>query len=186
MYLVSCGICFGFGIELDKSDMLKLRSSPGIGCVWKDYRYYERKEDPNFKSASRFNPMNRNHRLENIFSYHYLSEPNENWKGDQWLVIVKQPDVGFCSEDQILKFIVQILMKVLGSEEEVRKRIYVIWYKLPFGFGAEIDKDASDKLREMPDVLSVLPDYAFDVKDRARTFHEGKLFNRIVLFFYYE
>ncbi|KAF9592642.1 hypothetical protein IFM89_016299 [Coptis chinensis] len=49
------------------------------------------------------------------------------------------------------------------------------WLRPPWGFAAEIDEDTLNKLKALPNVLQVLPDYSFDLKD--------ELYEELHLFF---
>ncbi|KAF9604295.1 hypothetical protein IFM89_005621, partial [Coptis chinensis] len=127
------------------------------------------------RSVARFIPKNRNHRLDNMFSYYHLSERNSKWNYDQWLInlklpdrLLKLPDGHIAKIKQIYDFYAKLLTEVIGSEEETKKRLYVMWFELPFGFGVEIDEKTLNKLKGLVDVLTVLPDYAYDLKDKDR------------------
>ncbi|KAF9620222.1 hypothetical protein IFM89_010957 [Coptis chinensis] len=67
-----------------------------------------------------------------------------------------------------------------GNPNEIgaKNKVYAIWWKIPFGFCAEIDEDSSVKLKALQDVLVVLPDYSFDAKSKSPG-HEGKSLNTI-------
>ncbi|KAF9594763.1 hypothetical protein IFM89_034746 [Coptis chinensis] len=67
-----------------------------------------------------------------------------------------------------LELCIGMLAKVIGIEEEARRKIYVVWCKIPFGFPAEIDGETSNKLKNLEDVLTLLPDYAHDVQKQDR------------------
>ncbi|KAL5713758.1 hypothetical protein ACHQM5_015807 [Ranunculus cassubicifolius] len=168
IYLVSCSWPFGFAAEIDPTTASELEEQPGIDAVAEDYYYDARDKNAEDLPATQFNPVNRNHRLDNMFSYHHLSERNTHWKYDHWLVHIKQRDGEELSEQKIIDFCIGILSEVLGSEKEAEKRIYVIWSKMPLSFGVEIDKETSDMLKARQDVLLVLPDYAQDIKNLFR------------------
>ncbi|KAF5205403.1 multiple organellar RNA editing factor 2, chloroplastic-like, partial [Thalictrum thalictroides] len=119
------------------------------------------------QSLAPFTLMNYNHRLDNLFSYHHLSEKNSKWNSDHWLIVIKQRESELKTEAQTLDFFIKILAEAIGSEQEAKERIYIIWSNFPFGFGAEIDEETSNKLKGCPNVLKVLPDYSFDVKDKV-------------------
>ncbi|XP_059667828.1 multiple organellar RNA editing factor 6, mitochondrial-like [Cornus florida] len=59
---------------------------------------------------------------------------------------------------------IQTLAKVLGSEEEAKKKIYKVSCEEYFGFGCEIDEETSKKLEGLPGVLFVIPDSYVDVE----------------------
>lgn len=176
IYLASCGPAFGFGAEMDKDTQKKLGDLHDA-CVICEDCYYNKNASDQFagQTAAQFTPLNKNFRLDNIFRYHYLSERNSRWNFDHWLIIPKRSDVGLALE-QRAAHCVKILTDVLGSADEAKARIYIIWFKAPIGFAAKIDKETSEKLKGRPDVLEVLPDYAFDVLDMHTCFGHRVLF----------
>ncbi|KAL5724676.1 hypothetical protein ACHQM5_007903 [Ranunculus cassubicifolius] len=121
---------------------------------------------PDHEPDAHFSPMNLNFRLNNIFSYYHLSERNSKWNSDHWLVSIKLNCVPTEDEDEIDELFVKLLTEVVGSETDAKSKIYIIWCKTPFGFGAEVDEETANKLKGLPDVLLVLPDYGFDVNKR--------------------
>ncbi|KAL5727648.1 hypothetical protein ACHQM5_000821 [Ranunculus cassubicifolius] len=166
IYLVSITRPFGFCAQFDAQTKNKLQVKRIIdamlhwywysgNCYW--YMYL-------LRSNARFTTQNWNHRLDNIFMYHHLSKRNVNWKNDHWLINTKEPDYGFSDNVEILCQYITLLADVLGSEKEAKEKIYIMWLRPPFGFGAKIDLETLKKLKGRPDVLNVLPDYAFDVK----------------------
>ncbi|KAI4993332.1 hypothetical protein ZWY2020_007645 [Hordeum vulgare] len=66
------------------------------------------------------------------------------------------------SKHQMIDCYIQTLAKVLGSEEEAKKKIYNVSCERYFGFGCEIDEETSNKLEGIPGVLFVLPDSYVD------------------------
>ncbi|XP_044982420.1 multiple organellar RNA editing factor 5, chloroplastic/mitochondrial-like isoform X2 [Hordeum vulgare subsp. vulgare] len=50
------------------------------------------------------------------------------------------------SKHQMIDCYIQTLAKVLGSEEEAKKKIYNVSCERYFGFGCEIDEETSNKL----------------------------------------
>ncbi|KAF5206970.1 Multiple organellar rna editing factor 5 protein, partial [Thalictrum thalictroides] len=116
------------------------------------------------QSTTKFIPRNLNHRLLNIYKY------SQSFKGEKvedpghWLFRITQPDDA--TIDEIADYCVELLTKVLGSQEEAIASMYITWCVPPFGFGAEIDKKTATELCGLPDVIEVLPDYAFDIKKK--------------------
>ncbi|KAF9588923.1 hypothetical protein IFM89_017602 [Coptis chinensis] len=49
-----------------------------------------------------------------------------------------------------------------------KNKVYTIWWKIPFGFCAEIDEDSSNQIKALQDVLVVLLDYSFDAKSQSK------------------
>uniref|UniRef100_M8BIF9 MORF/ORRM1/DAG-like MORF domain-containing protein n=1 Tax=Aegilops tauschii TaxID=37682 RepID=M8BIF9_AEGTA len=66
------------------------------------------------------------------------------------------------SKHQMIDCYIHTLAKVLGSEEEAKRKIYNVSCERYFGFGCEIDEETSNKLEGIPGVLFVLPDSYVD------------------------
>ncbi|KAF9599839.1 hypothetical protein IFM89_001785 [Coptis chinensis] len=111
------------------------------------------------QSIARFSPTNRNYHLNDVFSYYHLSERNLETISDNWCVVIRKPDGKFGTEEQTFDFCIQMLTKVLGSEEDAKKRIYIVWGNAPFGFCAEISVEMLNKLNGLPNVIALLPDF---------------------------
>ncbi|KAF9600665.1 hypothetical protein IFM89_011248, partial [Coptis chinensis] len=120
------------------------------------------------ESTNIFSPLNQNQRLLNIFSYYHFSKLNLEWDFDHWLINIKCPEGGFATWTEALECCIKVLAKALRSKKKAKEKIYVIWSIKPFGFGAEIDEKTAKKLKGLPDVLKVLPDCAFDAKEKDR------------------
>ncbi|KAF9611042.1 hypothetical protein IFM89_026393 [Coptis chinensis] len=50
-------------------------------------------------------------------------------------------------------------------EEIAKEKIYIVWCNAPFGFCAEI-AEMLNKLKDLPNVLALLPDYTHHDKDK--------------------
>ncbi|KAL5727647.1 hypothetical protein ACHQM5_000820 [Ranunculus cassubicifolius] len=174
IYLVSRELCFGFGAEIDQATKYKLQVEQGVAFVLEDYYYETRQKDLRVCPVPQFTMVDRNHQLLDIYSYHYLSATISDCNSNYWLVHVNPPDSGFNSERETIEFYYHLLAEVVGSEEEAKKKIYIVWCKTPFGFAAEIDEETSNKLKGRPDVLMVFPDHACGVKKKNRN---GKDYN---------
>ncbi|KAK9071994.1 hypothetical protein SSX86_008425 [Deinandra increscens subsp. villosa] len=70
------------------------------------------------------------------------------------------------NKQQMIDCYVETLAKVLGSEEEAKKKIYNVSCERYFGFGCEIDEETSNKLEGLPGVLLVLPDSYVDAENK--------------------
>ncbi|KAL5710446.1 hypothetical protein ACHQM5_021005 [Ranunculus cassubicifolius] len=166
IYLGSYGCCYAFGAEFDFDALLKLQKLTYVDCIFGDLDRLDRKKDPNDESDSHFFPLNLNSRLNNIFTYHHLSERSSKWNFDHWLISMKHLN-GVPTRTEIDGLCVKMLTEVVGSEVEATEKIYAIWYNSPVGFGAQIDQVVAKKLQGRADVFKVFPDYAFDVKGRC-------------------
>lgn len=70
------------------------------------------------------------------------------------------------TKDEMIRCYIDTLSKVLGSEEEAKKKIYNVSCERYFGFGCEIDEETSNKLEGLPGVLFVLPDSYVDAENK--------------------
>ncbi|KAF9602358.1 hypothetical protein IFM89_026785 [Coptis chinensis] len=92
----------------------------------------------------------------------YLTEHGQRSDCKCWFVKMEKPGGQFDSLQQRFELYIQTLSIVLGSEEEAKKKLYrVKCQKDFFGFGAEIDEEASNKLKGLSGVQAVCPDYVF-------------------------
>ncbi|TYH01684.1 hypothetical protein ES288_A09G079400v1, partial [Gossypium darwinii] len=80
---------------------------------------------------------------------------------EHWLIVMDKPGGGATKQEMIDCYI-KTLAKVVGSEEEAKKKIYNVSCERYFGFGCEIDEETSNKLEGLPGVLFVLPDSYVD------------------------
>ncbi|CAL5208230.1 unnamed protein product [Lathyrus oleraceus] len=81
---------------------------------------------------------------------------------NHWLIVMDKPGGEGATKQQMIDAYVQTLAKILGSEEEAKKKIYNVSCERYFGFGCEIDEETSNKLEGLPGVLFVLPDSYVD------------------------
>ncbi|KAG2609002.1 hypothetical protein PVAP13_4KG003000 [Panicum virgatum] len=65
---------------------------------------------------------------------------------EHWLIVMDKPGGEGATKQQMIDCYVQTLAKVLGSEEEAKKKIYNVSCERYFGFGCEIDEETSNKL----------------------------------------
>ncbi|KAF9611952.1 hypothetical protein IFM89_037172 [Coptis chinensis] len=90
--------------------------------------------------------------------YYHCSKPKLEWDLDHWLINIKCPEGGFATRTEALGCCIEVLAKALKKK---REKIYVIWSIKPFGFGAEIGEEASNKLKGLSGVQVGDPDYVF-------------------------
>ncbi|XWS13889.1 hypothetical protein CRYUN_Cryun36dG0077500 [Craigia yunnanensis] len=69
---------------------------------------------------------------------------------EHWLIIMDKPGGEGAAKPEMIDCYVKTLAKVLGSEEEAKKKIYNVSCERYFGFGCEIDEETSNKLEESP------------------------------------
>ncbi|XP_057426264.1 multiple organellar RNA editing factor 5, chloroplastic/mitochondrial-like [Lotus japonicus] len=84
-----------------------------------------------------------------------------------WLIVMDhKPGGEGATKQQMIDCYVQTLAKLLGSEEEAKKKIYSVSCERYFGFGCEIDEETSNKFEGMNGVLFVLPDSYVDSENK--------------------
>nr|CAB3466770.1 unnamed protein product [Digitaria exilis] len=100
---------------------------------------------------------------------------------EHWLIVMDKPGGEGANKQQMIDCYIQTLAKVLGSEEEAKKKIYNVSCERYFGFGCEIDEETSNKLEGLPGVLFVLPDSYVDPEYKdygAELFVNGEIVQR--------
>ncbi|XP_010538368.1 PREDICTED: multiple organellar RNA editing factor 5, mitochondrial-like [Tarenaya hassleriana] len=100
---------------------------------------------------------------------------------EHWLIVMDKPGGEGAARQQMIDCYIQTLAKVLGSEEEAKKKIYNVSCERYFGFGCEIDEETSNKLEGLPGVLFVLPDSYVDPEFKdygAELFVNGEIVPR--------
>ncbi|KAM0825153.1 hypothetical protein ACQ4PT_069734 [Festuca glaucescens] len=100
---------------------------------------------------------------------------------EHWLIVMDKPGGEGASKQQMIDCYIHTLAKVLGSEEEAKKKIYNVSCERYFGFGCEIDEETSNKLEGIPGVLFVLPDSYVDPEHKdygAELFVNGEIVQR--------
>ncbi|CAF2289252.1 BnaA04g19490D [Brassica napus] len=100
---------------------------------------------------------------------------------EHWLIVMDKPGGEGATKQEMIDCYVQTLAKVVGSEEEAKKRIYNVSCERYLGFGCEIDEETSTKLEGLPGVLFVLPDSYVDPENKdygAELFVNGEIVQR--------
>ncbi|KAM7496133.1 hypothetical protein LguiA_020547 [Lonicera macranthoides] len=100
---------------------------------------------------------------------------------EHWLIVMDKPGGEEATKQQMIDCYIQTLAKVLGSEEEAKRKIYNVSCERYFGFGCEIDEETSNKLEGLPGVLFVLPDSYVDAENKdygAELFVNGEIVQR--------
>ncbi|KAK1355827.1 multiple organellar RNA editing factor 2, chloroplastic-like [Heracleum sosnowskyi] len=85
---------------------------------------------------------------------------------EHWLIVMDKPGGEGASKEEMIRCYIETLAKVLGSEDEAKKKIYNVSCERYFGFGCEIDEETSNKLEGLPGVLFVLPDSYVDAENK--------------------
>ncbi|KAM4116966.1 hypothetical protein ACJW30_02G089100 [Castanea mollissima] len=100
---------------------------------------------------------------------------------EHWLIVMDKPGGEGATKQQMIDCYIQTLAKVVGSEDEAKKKIYNVSCERYFGFGCEIDEETSNKLEGLPGVLFVLPDSYVDPEYKdygAELFVNGEIVQR--------
>ncbi|GMJ01993.1 Multiple Organellar RNA editing Factor 5 [Hibiscus trionum] len=100
---------------------------------------------------------------------------------EHWLIVMDKPGGEGATKQEMIDCYIKTLAKVLGSEEEAKKKIYNVSCERYFGFGCEIDEETSNKLEGLPGVLFVLPDSYVDPENKdygAELFVNGEIVQR--------
>ncbi|KAJ4907059.1 Multiple organellar RNA editing factor 6 [Raphanus sativus] len=90
-----------------------------------------------------------------------------------WLIVIDKPGGYNANKEQMIDCYVQTLAKIVGSEEEAKRKIYNVSCEKYFAFGCEIDEETSNRLKGIPGVLYVVPD---SYVDREYKDYGGELF----------
>ncbi|KAG8066120.1 hypothetical protein GUJ93_ZPchr0004g39032 [Zizania palustris] len=100
---------------------------------------------------------------------------------EHWLIVMDKPGGEGATKQQMIDCYIETLSKVVGSEEEAKKKIYNVSCERYFGFGCEIDEETSNKMEGLPGVLFVLPDSYVDAENKdygAELFVNGEIVQR--------
>ncbi|KAI5680061.1 hypothetical protein M9H77_01288 [Catharanthus roseus] len=100
---------------------------------------------------------------------------------EHWLIIIDKPGGEGATKQQMIDCYIQTLAKVVGSEEEAKKKIYNVSCERYFGFGCEINEETANQLENIPGVLFVLPDSYVDPENKdygAELFVNGEIVQR--------
>ncbi|KAL2533859.1 RNA-binding (RRM/RBD/RNP motif) family protein [Abeliophyllum distichum] len=157
IYDATCNTHFGFCCDIDEEIARELAGIPGVLSV---------KPDPDFNS------------LEKDYSYSKveLNSQSSSSSGSallfpagttkHWLVQMDRPAIGVIRKPQVVDYVVQVLMRVLGNEKDAQMCIYHISWQSNYGFCCELDEESARELAGVPGVLSVQPDENFgsDIK----------------------
>ncbi|XWS08752.1 hypothetical protein CRYUN_Cryun40dG0028200 [Craigia yunnanensis] len=100
---------------------------------------------------------------------------------EHWLIVMDKPGGEGATKQEMIDCYIKTLAKIVGSEEEAKKKIYNVSCERYFGFGCEIDEETSNKLEGLPGVLFVLPDSYVDPEYKdygAELFVNGEIVQR--------
>ncbi|KAI3864533.1 hypothetical protein MKW92_004807 [Papaver armeniacum] len=100
-----------------------------------------------------------------------------------WVIFMDEPGGKRASKQEMINCYVETLAKVLPSKDpkEAMTKIYSVSCEEYFAFGCRIDEETSNKLIELKDVVSVIPDSYVDVENKdygAELFENGVIVQR--------
>ncbi|XP_026378883.1 multiple organellar RNA editing factor 2, chloroplastic-like [Papaver somniferum] len=100
-----------------------------------------------------------------------------------WLIFMDEPGGPGASKKEMIDCYVKTLARVLPSKDpkEAMEKIYSVSCEEYFAFGCKIDEETSNKLIELQDVESVIPDSYVDVENKdygAELFENGEIVER--------
>ncbi|EPS57228.1 hypothetical protein M569_17592, partial [Genlisea aurea] len=81
---------------------------------------------------------------------------------NHWLITVDFPKDEPLTREQMIETYVNIAAKVFGSVEEAKKKIYALSTTTYQGFQVECSEETSEKFKDLPGVVFVLPDSYID------------------------
>lgn len=94
----------------------------------------------------------------------------EIWVGrpvtDRYIVSLRAAAPQIASGKELLDFYIETLATAVGSTEEAKKRIYLVsadWISL--SFGAHIDQNSYQRLKDMPDVAGLVADIYSEARE---------------------
>jgi len=100
---------------------------------------------------------------------------------EHWLIVMEFPKDPKPTSEEMVDTYIKTLAKVVGSEEEAKKKIYALSTTTYTGFQANISEELSEKCKGLPGVLWVLPDSYIDVPNKdygGDKFVDGKVIPR--------
>ncbi|KAK9146109.1 hypothetical protein Sjap_006012 [Stephania japonica] len=81
---------------------------------------------------------------------------------NHWLITMEFPKDPAPTAEEMVETYVQTLAKVVGSVEEAKKRMYACSTTTYIGFQAVMTEEMSEKFRDLPGVVFILPDSYID------------------------
>nr|CAB3450979.1 unnamed protein product [Digitaria exilis] len=156
IYKASWDGSYEFCCEINEEASKELAKMPGVLSVQPDTGHIS-DMDNNTSSLSTANHV----------STSDGASKSTSGKNEFWLVRMEKPGVEVVTKAQMVDHYTQILMKVLGNEQDAQVSIYHISWERDYGFCCHIDEECAKELADIPGVLSVRPDTNFgsDKKD---------------------
>ncbi|KAF8758228.1 hypothetical protein HU200_010594 [Digitaria exilis] len=102
----------------------------------------------------------------NLISISDGASKSSSGKNEFWLVRMEKSGVEVVTKAQMVDHYTQILMKVLGNEQDAQVSIYHISWERDYGFCCHIDEDCAKDFADIPGMLSVRPDTNFGLDNK--------------------
>ncbi|CAN6246230.1 unnamed protein product [Urochloa humidicola] len=147
---------YEFRCEIDEEASKELAKVPGVLSVQPDMGHQSEIDKDSLSLSTA-----------NLASISGGASKSSSGKNEFWLVRMEKPGVEVVTKAQMVDHYTQILMKVLGNEQDAQVSIYHISWERDYGFCCHIDEECAKELADVPGVLSVQPDTNFgsDSKD---------------------
>ncbi|CAD6242531.1 unnamed protein product [Miscanthus lutarioriparius] len=156
IYEASWDGTYEFRCEIDEDASKELAKMPGVLSV-----------QPDMGNKSENGNQSLSLSTANLVSFSDGASTSSSGKNEFWIVSMEKPGVQVVTKAQIVDHYTQILMKVLGNEQDAQVSIYHISWERNYGFCCHIDEECAKELADVPGVLSVQPNMNFgsDKKD---------------------
>lgn len=141
---------YEFRCEIDEDASKELAKMPGVLSVQLDMGNKSEKDNHSLSLSTA-----------NLVSISDGASTSSSGKNEFWLVRMEKPGVEVVTKAQIVDHYTQILMKVLGNEQDAQVSIYHVSWDRDYGFCCHIDEECAKELADVPGVLSVQPDTNF-------------------------
>uniref|UniRef100_A0A804PP11 Organelle RRM domain-containing protein 1, chloroplastic n=1 Tax=Zea mays TaxID=4577 RepID=A0A804PP11_MAIZE len=141
---------YEFRCEIDEDASKELAKMPGVLSVQLDMGNKSEKDNHSLSLSTA-----------NLVSISDGASTSSSGKNEFWLVRMEKPGVEVVTKAQMVDHYTQILMKVLGNEQDAQVSIYHVSWDRDYGFCCHIDEECAKELADVPGVLSVQPDTNF-------------------------
>nr|CAB3447829.1 unnamed protein product [Digitaria exilis] len=162
IYKASWDGSYEFCCEIDEEASKELAKMPGVLSVQPDTGH-KSEMDNDTSSLS----------TANLVGISDGASKSSSEKNEFWLVQMEKPGVEVVTKAQMVDHYTQILMKVLGNEQDAQVSIYHISWERDYGFCCHIDEECAKELADIPGVLSVRPDTNFGSNNKDYKGNDG-------------
>jgi len=152
---------YEFRCEIDEEASKELAKMPGVLSVRPDMGHKLEMDNDGLSLST------------DLVSIRDGGSKSSSGKNEFWLVRMEKPGVEVVTKAQMVDHYTQILMKVLGNEQDAQVSIYHISWERDYGFCCHIDEECAKELADVPGVLSVRPDTNFGSDNKDYKGNEG-------------